>query len=126
MPVQNEKLQKLSPEPRKNIAIHERGKVHLIPIEHVLYLRAELKYITVRTVEREYLTEESLSAQEKEFTARFIRIHRNCLVAKNEIVGFQKVVDEKSGDSHWTVNLKNLHEMLPISRRQQFIVKEFG
>ena len=126
VPVQNEKLQKLSPEPRKNIAIHERGKVHLIPIEHVLYLRAELKYITVRTVEREYLTEESLSALEKEFATRFIRIHRNCLVAKNEIVGFEKVVDEKSGDSHWTVNLKNLHEMLPISRRQQFIVKEFG
>lgn len=126
VPVQNEKLQKLSSEPRKNIAIHERGKVHLIPIEHVLYLRAELKYITVRTVEREYLTEESLSALEKEFAARFIRIHRNCLVAKNEIVGFEKVVDEKSGDSHWTVNLRNLHEMLPISRRQQFIVKEFG
>jgi len=56
----------------------------------VLYLRAELKYVTVRTVEREYLTEESLGAG-KEFAARFIRIHRNCLVAKDEIVGFEKL-----------------------------------
>ena len=126
VPLRNEKLQELAPEPRKNIAIHERGKIHLIPIEQVLYLRAELKYITVRTVEREFLTDESLGALEKEFAARFIRIHRNCLVAKAEIVGFEKVVDEKSGDSHWIVNLKRLNEMLPISRRQQFIVKEFG
>jgi two-component system response regulator AlgR len=92
----------------------------------VLYLRAELKYITVRTVEREYLIEESLGALEKEFATRFIRIHRNCLVAKTAITGFEKIVDEKNGDSHWVVNLKQLNETLPISRRQQFIVKEFS
>lgn len=125
-PLRSEKLQELTPEPRKNIAIHERGKIHLIPIEQVLYLRAELKYVTVRTVEREYLIEESLGALEKEFATRFVRIHRNCLVAKDEIVGFEKVVDEKGGESHWTVNLKRLTETLPISRRQRFIVKEFG
>ena len=126
VPLRSEKLQELTPEPRKNIAIHERGKIHLIPIEQVLYLRAELKYVTVRTVEREYLIEESLGALEKEFSARFIRIHRNCLVAKNEVVGFEKVVDEKGGESHWTVNLKGLKETLSISRRQRFIVKKFG
>lgn len=126
VPLRSEQLQELTPEPRKNIAIHERGKIHLIPIDQVLYLRAELKYITVRTVEREYLIEESLGALEKEFSARFIRIHRNCLVAKNEVVGFEKVVDEKGGESHWTVNLKGLNETLSISRRQRFIVKKFG
>jgi two-component system response regulator AlgR len=126
VPLRNEKLRELSPEPRKHIAVHERGKIHLIPIEQVLYLRAELKYITVRTVEHEYLIEESLGALEKEFAARFIRIHRNCLVAKDEIVGFKKIVGKKGGDPYWTVNLKRLDEMLPISHRQQFIVKEFG
>ncbi|MEO6421208.1 MAG: LytTR family DNA-binding domain-containing protein [Candidatus Nitrotoga sp.] len=126
VPLRGEKLQELTPEPRKNIAIHERGKIHLIPIEQVMYLRAELKYVTLRTVEREYLVEETLGALEKEFAIRFIRIHRNCLVAKDEIVGFEKIVDEKSGDSYWAVNLKKLNETLPISRRQQFIVKEFG
>jgi two-component system response regulator AlgR len=126
VPLRTEELQELIPEPRKHLSIHERGKIHLIPIGEVLYLRAELKYVTVRTVEREYLIEEPLTSLEKEFAARFVRIHRNCLVAKDEIEGFEKVSDDEGGDSHWAVKLKGLAEMLPISRRQQFIVKEFG
>jgi len=126
VPIKSEVLQELTPEPRKNLSIHERGKIHLIPIEQVLFLRAELKYITVRTAEREYLIEEPLSALEKEFAARMIRIHRNCLVAKSEIEGFEKVADEEGGESHWTVKLRGLDEVLPISRRQQFMVKEFS
>ena len=126
VPLRTEELQELLPEPRKNLSIHERGKIHLIPIEKVLYLRAELKYVTVRTMEREYLIEEALSALENEFRMRFVRIHRNCLVAKSEIEGFEKVADEESGEPRWTVRLKGLVERLPISRRQQFIVKEFS
>lgn len=123
VPLRTEELQELLPEPRKNLSIHERGKIHLIPIESVLYLRAELKYVTVRTMEREYLIEEPLSALETEFNARFVRIHRNCLVAKSEIEGFEKVADEESGEPRWTVKLKGLEEHLPISRRQQFVLK---
>ena len=124
VPVQTEVLRELLPEPRKNLSIHERGKIYLIPIEQVLYLRAELKYITVRTAEREYLVDESLSALEKEFAARFMRIHRNSLVAKDAIEGFEKGGDE--GESGWMVKLKGLDELLAISRRQQHIVKEFS
>jgi two-component system response regulator AlgR len=126
VPLRTEILQELTPEPRKNLSIHERGKIHLIPLQEVLYLRAELKYVTVRTAKQEYLIEEALTALEKEFAARFIRIHRNCLVAKSEIEGFEKVADDAEGESHWTVKLKGLDEMLPISRRQQYIVKEFS
>jgi len=124
VPVKSEVLQELIPEARKNLSIQERGKILLIPIEKVLYLRAELKYITVRTVEREYLVEEPLGALEKEFSVRFVRIHRNCLVAKEEIESFEKA-GEEGADLHWTVKLRGLDERLPISRRQQFIVKEF-
>jgi two-component system response regulator AlgR len=126
VPVRSEVLQELTPEPRKNLSIHERGKIILVPIEQVLFLRAELKYITVRTVENEYLIEESLIALEKEFAARFVRIHRNCLVAKQEIEGFEKVAETDASEAHWAVKLKGLEELLPISRRQQFIVKEFS
>lgn len=126
VPVRSEVLQELTPEPRKNISIHERGKIVLVPIEQVLYLRAELKYITVRTVEHEYIIEESLIALEKEFAARFVRIHRNCLVAKEEIEGFEKVAETDDSEAHWAVKLKGLEELLPISRRQQYIVKEFS
>lgn len=124
VPLKSEVLQELTPESRKNLSIQERGKILLIPVEQVLFLRAELKYITVRTAAREYLIEEPLGALEKEFAIRFVRIHRNCLVAKDEIESFEKV-GEDGADSHWTVKLKGLEEKLPISRRQQFIVKEF-
>lgn len=124
VPVRTEVLQELTPEPRSNLSAHERGRVLLIPIDQVLYLRAELKYVTVRTAEREYLIEESLTALEKEFAARFVRIHRNCLVAKAAIAGFEKGGDE--GESGWVLKIKGLDEKLPVSRRQQAIVKEYG
>jgi two-component system response regulator AlgR len=126
VPVKNEVLQELSREPRRNLSSHERGKIHLIPIGQVLYLRAELKYVTVRTVEREYLIEESLAALEKEFAARFVRIHRNCLVAKEAIEGFVRGGEDNAESAGWMVKLKGLDELLAISRRQQHIVKEFG
>ncbi len=123
VPIQTEVLRELLPDPRKHLSIHERGKIHLVPISDVLFLRAELKYITVKTAEREYLIEESLTALEKEFITRFVRIHRNCLVAKEAIVGFQRGGDEN--ESGWMVKLKDVEEALPISRRQQYLVKEF-
>ena len=123
VPIQTEVLRELLPEPRKHLSIHERGKIHLVPIEEVLFLRAELKYITVKTADREYLIEESLTALEKEFVSRFVRIHRNCIVAKDAIVGFQRGGDEN--ESGWMVKLKDVEESLPISRRQQYLVKEF-
>jgi two-component system response regulator AlgR len=124
VPIRTEVLRELTPEPRANLSAHERGKVLLIPIDKVLYLRAELKYVTVRTAEREYLIEESLTALEKEYVTRFVRIHRNCLVARNAIAGFEKGGEE--GESGWLMKLNGLEERLPISRRQMSIVKEYG
>lgn len=124
VPIRTEVLRELTPEPRSNLSAHERGRVLLIPIDQVLYLRAELKYVTVRTLEREYLIEESLTALEKEYSARFVRIHRNCLVAKNAIAGFEKGGEE--GESGWLMILEGLEERLPISRRQMNVVKEYG
>ena len=97
----------------------------LIAVSDIRYLRAELKYVTVRTAEREHLVEESLSRLEQEFTDQFVRIHRSCLVARAHIVGFEKESVE-AGESRWAVILNALDERLPVSRRQQHIVKEFG
>jgi len=124
VPLRTEELQELMPEPRTHLAVHERGRIILVPIEDVIYLRAEMKYVTVRTAEREYLIEESLTALEKEYAARFVRIHRSCLVAKTAIAGFEKGGDE--GESGWLMKLKELEEKLPISRRLWAGVKNFG
>ncbi len=85
---------------RTHLSIHERGRVILIPIEEIVYLRAELKYVTVRTKAKEYLLEESLTNLETEFTTVFLRLHRNCLVASTFIAGFEKRTDEKN-DTQW-------------------------
>jgi two-component system response regulator AlgR len=111
---------------RRHLSVHERGRVILVPLEQVVYLKAELKYITVRTREREFLIEESLTALEEEFADRFVRIHRNALVARNLIAGFERVTpdgDSESGDPYWQVVLRDISEKLPVSRRQWSIVK---
>jgi two-component system, LytTR family, response regulator AlgR len=112
---------------RRHLAVHERGRVILVPLEQVLYLKAELKYITVRTREREFLIEEALASLEDEFSDRFVRIHRNALVARPSIAGFERVSPngdgEAGGDPYWQVVLREIPERLPVSRRQWSIVK---
>jgi two-component system response regulator AlgR len=101
-------------EARRHLAVHERQRLRLIPIEDVAYLRAELKYVTVRTPDGEHLVEESLTHLENEFGARFLRIHRNCLVARDFITALEK----GPGESGWQVALRGISERLPVSRRQ--------
>ncbi|HKB84016.1 MAG TPA: LytTR family DNA-binding domain-containing protein [Burkholderiales bacterium] len=124
-PLRLDVLRRIAPEPRKHLSVQERGKVMLVAVSDIRYLRAELKYVTVRTAAREYLVEESLSRLEQEFADQFVRIHRSCLVAKAHIVGFEKDSLD-AGESRWTVMLNGLEEKLQVSRRQQHIVKEFG
>jgi two-component system response regulator AlgR len=121
VPIRTEVLKDLMPEPRTHLSVHERGKIILVPIADVLYLRAEMKYVTVRTAEREYLIEESLTALEKEYAARFVRTHRSCLVAKSAIAGFEKGGEE--GESGWVMRVRGVEDKLPISRRQLSAVK---
>ena len=109
---------------RTHLCAQERGKVHLIPVKDVVYLKAELKYVTVRTAAREYLIEEALTKLEEEFGERFVRAHRNCLVARAAVRGFERTMLE--GEAHWEVLLEGVDERIAVSRRQQHIVRELG
>ena len=122
-PVSRQALAAASNQPRRHLSVHERGKIHLVPVPDVLYLRAELKYVTVRTAEREYLVEESLTHLEEEFGEGFVRVHRNCLVARNAIAGFERNAEES--ESGWAVVIRATGEKLPVSRRQHHVVKQF-
>ena len=122
-PVSREALDAAANLPRRHLSVHERGKIHLVPLADVLYLRAELKYVTVRTAEREYLVEESLTKLEEEFGEAFVRIHRNCLIARAAIAGFERNAQES--ESGWAVVIRATGEKLPVSRRQQQVVKQF-
>jgi two-component system response regulator AlgR len=106
------------------LSAQERGRIHLIPIEEVIYLKAELKYVTVRTPQREYLIEDALGRLEQEYPDRFVRVHRNCLIARAAIRGFERKTGD--GEAQWQVVLEGCEEKIGVSRRQQHIVREFG
>jgi two-component system, LytTR family, response regulator AlgR len=122
-PISREAIEAAANQPRRHLSVHERGKIHLVPLTDVLYLRAELKYVTVRTAEREYLVDESLTKLEEEFAESFVRVHRNCLVARAAISGFERNAEES--ESGWAVVIKDTGEKLPVSRRQHHVVKQF-
>jgi two-component system, LytTR family, response regulator AlgR len=122
LPEQLNEIRQLRP-PRTHFSASERGRILLIPLAEVIYLRAELKYLTLRTCGREYLIDESLTHIEEEFPDLFVRLHRNCLAARAAILGFEKR-HEADGESHWVALLKDVPDILPVSRRQQHIVHE--
>ena len=114
---------------RTHISIGDRGRILLVPLADVVFLKAELKYVTVRTLEKEYLLEESLVKLEQEFSECFVRIHRNCLLARAYIEGFERVAHEveegEGASSGWVARIRGMTERLPVSRRQQHLIKEF-
>lgn len=110
-------------QPRACFSVTERGRVLLIPVAEVIYLRAELKYLTLRTKEREYLLEDSLTSIEKEFGRHFVRLHRNCLVAMDSIKGYERR-QQADGKNHYVALLREVPETIAVSRRQQHLLKE--
>ncbi|HEX2332388.1 MAG TPA: LytTR family DNA-binding domain-containing protein [Burkholderiales bacterium] len=120
---EGEKLAKAAGEPREYLSVPERHRIALVPVRDILFLRAEQKYVTVRTRSREHLIEEPLVALEREFAARFVRIHRNCLVARAAIRGFERAPGEED-EARWLVLLDGVDEKLPVSRRQWPLVRD--
>ncbi len=117
----DETLEKLAP--RRHLTVSDRGRVWLVPIEDVLYLRAELKYVTLRTREHEYVLNESLTKLEQEFARDMLRIHRNCLINRQHIAGFEMTHQGEEGG--WVARLRDWPESLPVSRRQIPVIKAF-
>lgn len=115
------------PPPRRHFSVQMRGRLLLVPVDEVLYLKADLKYVALRTATQTHLIEESLVSLEEELAEQFVRVHRNALVARHAIVGVERGKPpedavEKSQEG-WEVLLAGLDERLPISRRQWPVVK---
>jgi len=97
---------------RNRICVKSRGALELVPIEEIIYFKADQKYVTLKTDDHEYLIEESLIALEQEFANRFVRIHRNALVSENHIAGLSK-----NENGHQCILLNDTDDALEISRR---------
>lgn len=104
---------------RQHICVRQRGNLELIPIADICYFYAEHKYVTLRYSDGEVLIEESLVSLEKEFGDRFLRIHRNCLIAMDRLHGLEKVPD----GTH-KVTLIDCDDKLEVSRRHLSTVRK--
>lgn len=97
---------------RSHLSARLRGSLRLIPVEDVHYLQAEEKYVVVHHARGEDLIEESLKSLEQEFGEQFLRIHRNCLVARDEFLELRRSAD---GTVH--ALLRHGKTLLEVSRR---------
>ena len=97
---------------RSHLSARLRGCLRLIPVDDIRYLQAEEKYVVVHHGRGEDLVEESLKSLEAEFGERFIRIHRNCLVAWDEFAELRRSTD---GQVH--AILRHGGAPLEVSRR---------
>ena len=110
------------------IVVSDRGRVVRVPLAEVLYLKAELKYVTLRTAERSHVLDESLSDLHERLGERFLRVHRNALVARAAVRALQRRPmpgegDDDGGES-WAVCIAPVDEWLAVSRRQVAAVRE--
>ena len=127
--LERERFARADPGPRRFFSAAERGRVTLVPVDEVLFLKAEQKYVAARTREREFLLEDSLARLEQELGGRFLRVHRNCLVARHFIRGVEQMKPdgdepgEDPGELRWGVRLEGHDGAIRVSRRQWPAVK---
>ena len=105
------------------LLIQDRGKTERVPLSEVVYLKAELKYLTVRTAARSYILDGALQDLEERHAPRFLRIHRNAIVARDAMRALLRHQDPVEGET-WAVRLQGVPETLSVSRRQLAAVRE--
>ncbi|MDP1900061.1 MAG: LytTR family DNA-binding domain-containing protein [Rubrivivax sp.] len=106
------------------LVVSERGRLLRLPLAEVLYLKAEQKYVTVRTAGHSHLIDETLTELEQQLGDAFIRIHRNALVGRHAIRALElRGEDDETGAEGWAVRVAPLDEWLAVSRRQVAAVR---
>ncbi len=106
------------------LVVSERGRLVRVPLAEVLYLKAELKYVTLRTAKHTYVLDDALADLEQRLGARFLRVHRNAIVAKAAVRALERRASEEEGGDAWAVRVGLTDEWLAVSRRQAGAVRE--
>ena len=110
------------------IVVSDRGRVVRVPLADVLYLKAELKYVTLRTAAHTHVLDESLADLSERLGERFLRVHRNALVARHAVRALERRTIAGEGDDEggegWAVRIAPVDEWLAVSRRQVVAVRE--
>ena len=107
----------------RDVLVVDDSKTELMFLSNLLHVHG----LTVRTAERSYIYDGSLSEFEDRHAAHWLRIHRNALVARHAIRALERYTDpldpDDKGDG-WAVRLAGVPEHLVVSRRQLAAVRE--
>ncbi len=116
------------------ITITDRGRLKRVPVGEVLYFKAELKYVTLRTASESHVLDGALSDLEQRWGERFLRVHRNALVARWAVRELERHAPTSFGEldggdgaeaaDSWAVRIVHVDEWLAVSRRQVAAVRE--
>ena len=109
------------------IVVTDRGRLVRVPVAEVLYFKAELKYVTLRTAAHTHVLDEALTDLEQRLGDRFMRVHRNALVARHAVRALERRAiagDDDEGADAWAVCIAPVDEWLAVSRRQVAAVRE--
>lgn len=109
---------------RRYFSCSELGKILLVPVHKVRYIKADDKYVQAVTDERDYWLNETLGNIEKEFSEIFLRTHRSFLAARKFITGIEKNL-LADAETPFCIRLSGVSMPIPISRRQWSTVKEY-
>jgi two-component system, LytTR family, response regulator AlgR len=109
------------------LVVSQMGRKIKIALQDILYLKAELKYVTLRTATHTHVLDDALADLEQRLGASFLRIHRNALVAYQALQLLERrppCPDEGLTAEAWRVKVAPVGEWLAVSRRQVSAVKE--
>lgn len=106
------------------LVAQDRGRLVRVPASQVIYLKAELKYVTLRTAEHSHVLDQSLTELEGQLGDKFVRVHRNALVARSAMKALERRADDEEGGETWAVQVQPTGEWLAVSRRQVAMVRE--
>lgn len=93
------------------VVVKSRSKIHVIPVENIIYLEAQDDYVMIYTPESKHLKQKTMKFFESHLPQEeFVRIHRSYIVRISEIAQMQLYEKES-----YIVILKN-GTKLPVSK----------
>lgn len=107
----------------QTLLIPQRDQLLQVPLQEVVYFKAEMKYVTVRTARHSHLMAGSLTDLQERHGSQFLRVHRNALVALRCLRALERLPAGRSQEERWQLRLEEVDEVLAVSRRQLAAVR---
>lgn len=99
------------------LVIHDRQRMLRIPLAEIVLARAGQKLVTLSTLTREHVIDESLAELSQRLGDGFVRVHRSTLVARHAMRELKLSAPGAAADEGWSLHLMPIDLWVPVSRR---------